>query len=347
MRNLSPCCESRYDKIMQARFPSGPSAADLNLTIMLDELNKDFGGIAYQVGDPVLLTAVLQLGFASAEVVPVKCDEGHRYSMVFVAGRLFLFIYRLGAIMSSLFEEDAGDLIVRPIGPQAIADVAKAAQAYFSEADIADGLGVGIDLFANAVDAAGVHMMEAVTAAEVFVLLHELQHLRPPGVRRNVNIPDPSPGFWLSPRGGAWKEEINCDAEALMLLIIEGAKRLAARPEFSNEQARIAAAMTACMGSDLALGTIELLETISTGPISLAEAVGHPSFHTHPPAQQRRNWSSWVAKTYVTDLCNLSPQSINAVMQSAGTFVTLRQNLFDAFLATRGDVVAEIRNSLL
>jgi hypothetical protein len=189
------------------------------------------------------------------------------------------------------------------------------------------------------------YLMEALQMAEAFVLAHEMQHIRPPGTRKHVVLAEPGRAFWRSARGRSWNEEVDCDAEALMQVMIWGAQRLIQKFSFPAYDARRFAAFTACMGAELALGSIELIERVVHGPMPLAKAMTHPEFGSHPPAGPRRNWLSHVGVGYVQDLCNLRRQEQDEIVTSVGAVVTLRDGLFDYFMESRADLVAEIRNA--
>jgi hypothetical protein len=332
---------------MLAGYPTGPTFGEVCLTEYISNLAGDydyFGLLA--AGIPVLFAVLDQPGFASAHVTSMTCPAGHKCSIAFVGGRLFLFIYRLGILIASCLQEEAGGALkIAPPGQKTHAALVDAVEGYFGDRPLDEMEASHLNLLLELAARPRSYILEALQMAEAFVLAHEMQHIRPPGTRKHVVLADPGPAFWASARGRSWNEEVDCDAEAVMQVMIFGAQRLSQKFSFSAYDARRFAAFTACVGAELALGSLELIERIIHGPMSLAEAMTHPEFDSYPPAGPRRNWLSHVGVGYVRDLCNLPRQEQDAVVTSAGAVVTLRDRLFDHFMETRADLVAEIRNA--
>jgi hypothetical protein len=337
-------CNAALIDHVQERFSRALRRWEVFFSRYLTELGETLF-VRESGGFPLTVVAIDQAGFKSAYQTEVRCPKGHSHPVAVVSARLCLFIYRTGFLLASLWRQQSPTHLVREEPPTAVHlnEFGESVRDYFSvsplhEANLAELVKARTTSHAYARKL----FLDSVSAAEQFVLFHELSHVDPSLRKIRINA-DPDT-FWQSERGLAWRVEIACDAEASKLVLLAAAS-YNIKLGTPKKDARTFAGLVMGVGTDLALGAIELLERVEHGDVQEAVARVHPAFAQHPPATLRRNWLSWYTRDLIEKASNISPSDAENMVQSVGSIIRVRTYLFEQFLLKRGDIVAEVRNT--
>lgn len=268
------------------------------------------------------LRTVYETGYLNAEIVPVDCEGCEEAVFLITVGRRLIFLTWRLEMLASTAPDSSEDQDIEPEtwpSSDVLGDIALALRMYFGEDDIANRGTYDLQrvIAESSVDIATVFLaVQRATDAQLFVLFHELMHgldeLAGDDIRE---LPHSQTVKEIIPRDypATWKTEMTMDLRALQLLA--EVKSIAAGADSP-------ALGRAAIGADATLHCMRFLEQIT------GETKDESS--RHPPADERR---SAVQKTLDSDSA--------AEVQRIGA---LRQDMFDAFVNSRGDVLAEIRD---
>jgi len=353
---MKDCCLESARSFFVSNYPLSGNEADDHLAARLVDLCKKWGPITSRLADGFYIrcTNSLRLG-VDAKTAGIQCTCGGYVPFIFIGSRLFYFIWRINMVCLTYWgapnSNGAGVISFEGSSDwpkeEHLRQVGLAIEMYFGQSPLlsTQGLEELNKLIAASQPTAAVMHTNIVDLAELFVLFHEIQHqlplsklaAQPPPYRLDLaNFPELPPA-----RASRWTDELTHDANAVFLLLESVASVLATHHGMAHDDARTQAAILVCTGADAALHTLQLLEEMRHGRVSVAEAASARPFKYHPPSLERRNLLSVYAYSLITekDADALRRREFTPIWKSVAGNVAghmrVRDTLFERYKAWR------------
>jgi hypothetical protein len=307
---LEDCCFATA-----RRYAAGVAGIffDEPLTKHLTSLTCKWGPITKTSGEAVQFicttSPAIGVNAETGRIPCTTCGKPSRY--VILGSRLFYFIWRVMMATTTAWQAPAviggsqSRLTLRDDWPTDVEllQIAQAYRLYFDDAVFLDDRGLtelNETLAGVSLSTFRIHEY-ATDMAELFVLMHEIQH-QAPYAAEGMGFETPAPeNIGLSPQqAAAWGEELTHDANGVYALWLSVASVLMDKFSMPKEIAKLQAASLAFSGADAALFAMQRIQDREIGPVSLADAVFEPAFLSHPTAELRRSNLSHVGCRVVT-----------------------------------------------
>lgn len=346
---MDKCCVEIAREFAFQRFPS-IYANDIMATRLVELCNK-WGDLLNTLQDQfyIATTPSKKLGIGGQTMV-VRCPECNKKTKIIIVGdSLFYFIWRFEMICATgWIVENSGhqtELMARNDWPKTehLLQLKIAYSKYFDEANEIDAEGIAqlhqmIEIVRPEILR---FSMNVVDLAELFILLHEINHhglFSRPSESDEIADPPVFEGIEISPkRRRAWGVELNCDALAFVTLVVSATSVIEENEKMGLDKSKVKAIQLVSAGADTALQILELFEVKKYGVVNTQEAALGNIFKHHPPSKFRRNALSLKSFSMTTGkgeeaLLNRDWNSQwQEVAQCVGSHMFVRQRLLDCY----------------
>jgi hypothetical protein len=351
---MKSCCIDRGERFFSKSYPFAGSIKEDYLTNHLLNISRKWGEITKMLAGNFYIRATPSFRFGvNAETGKLECDKcGSIFDYIFIGSRLYYFIWRINMICATYWDIEDKSKLNGLSFIEGSTDWPR--NEHLEQLQIAYDMYFGDDMFldtkgfkelkqqvSQVKDIAGTLHLYFVDFAELFVLMHEIQHIIPVStwgptpIGLNMQLPD---NLNVAPqRANRWIEELNNDANSLYILFLSASSLILDKSNVTQEEAKTQAASLVCPGADAALHTLKSLEEQQYGKVDLNTAATKHEYLNHPPSELRRRSLAIAAYHLVTGKSAEAfhrkefPENWKMVSQNVESYIKVRDFLFNGY----------------